>query len=104
MPQKIYWSLLGFMLSIPCLASPTSNADPAFGKMLYSEQNCSRCHIQQFGGDGSKIYLREDRRVKSLKQLVSQVSFCSTQLKTNWFPEEEEHVAAYLNSEYYRFK
>jgi hypothetical protein len=55
------------------------------------------------GGDGSKIYLRDSRRVKTLPQLGAQVSFCSSQLKTGWFPEDEEHVVAWLNHRYYKF-
>ena len=42
--------------------------------------------------------------MKSLPQLHAQVSFCATQLKTGWFPEDEEDVVAWLNHRYYHFK
>ena len=34
---------------------------------------------------------------------IAQVQFCNVDLKTGYFPEEEEHVAAYLNLTYYKF-
>ena len=37
------------------------------------------------------------------EQLLAQVRACNTQLGKNYFPEEEEHVAAYLNLKYYKF-
>jgi mono/diheme cytochrome c family protein len=85
-------------------AEPFQGVDHGAGKKLALEQNCARCHIEQFGGDGSKIYSRPDRRVNNVKQLQTQVTFCSTRLKAGWFPEDEEQVAAYLNKEYYKFK
>ncbi|HSO08328.1 MAG TPA: cytochrome c [Pelomicrobium sp.] len=88
----------------PALAEAFPNANPAKGKTLMQEAKCSACHVSMFGGDGSKIYTRPDRRVKSAEQLLSQVRFCATQVKANWFPEEERDVAAYLNQQYYHFK
>ena len=41
--------------------------------------------------------------MKTPAQLLSQVSYCNTQLKTQYFPDEEEHIAAYLNERYYHF-
>lgn len=97
---------LGLFACLPgwSAANPFPKGDPSVGRKLAAEQNCSRCHIAKFGGDGSKIYLRSDRHVTSPEKLRAQVSFCSTQLHTNWFPEEEEHVAAFLNQEFYKFK
>ena len=77
---------------------------PAAGEKLVTEKNCAACHQRLIGGDGSKLYLRSDRKVKSLSQLHAQVSFCSSQLKTGWFPEDEGSVAAWLNQLYYRFE
>jgi hypothetical protein len=50
------------------------------------------------------MYLRADRKVRTPEQLMAQVRTCNVQLGTNYFPEEEEHVAAYLNLQYYKFK
>jgi hypothetical protein len=42
--------------------------------------------------------------VRTPAQLQAQVAYCNTQLATGYFPDEEEHVAAWLNQRYYRFK
>jgi mono/diheme cytochrome c family protein len=98
--------LLGAALlgAAPALANPFPKGDPDKGKALMAQARCSACHVSMFGGDGSRIYTRADRRVTSAEQLRSQVRFCATQVKANWFPEEEENVAAYLNQQYYKFK
>ena len=80
------------------------SGDPAVGEKLATTKNCAACHQRQVGGDGSKLYTRADRKVKTLAQLASQVRFCSTQFKTGWLPEDEEHVVAWLNHRYYQFK
>ncbi|HSD60842.1 MAG TPA: hypothetical protein VLC55_08310 [Burkholderiales bacterium] len=79
--------------------------DPKAGEKLVTQSKCnSACHASVAGGDGTGIYTRADRRVKTPQQLLTQVRFCNTQLGTNWFPEDEEHAAAYLNQRYYKFK
>lgn len=85
-------------------ASLAQAADPAQGEKLARERQCAACHQRLVGGDGSTLYTRPDRKVTSRAKLAAQVSFCSTQLKTGWFPEEEEAVAAWLNQRYYHFK
>lgn len=83
-------------------AAPFAQADAAKGKALV-EQHCISCHASSFGGDGSGIYTREDRIVKSAQGLVQQVRNCNTNLGLQWFDEEELNVARYLNDTYYRF-
>ena len=78
--------------------------DPAVGEKLATAKNCAACHQRLVSGDGSKLYTRADRKLKTLAQLASQVHFCSTQFKTGWLPEDEEHVVAWLNHRYYQFK
>ena len=80
----------------------TANGDPRAGKKLV-EKACMACHTSMFGGDGSKIYTRADRKVKNMRQLLSQVRTCNTNVGAGWMPEEEAHVAAYLNETYYKF-
>ena len=77
--------------------------DPALGKTL-SDKDCVACHVRRFDGDADAIYLREDHKVRTPEQLMAQIAYCNTQLSTNYFPEEEAHVAAYLNLRYYKFK
>jgi mono/diheme cytochrome c family protein len=68
------------------------------------ERDCVACHIRRVGGDGSAMYTRADRRVTSAAKLRAQISACNTELATSYFPDEEEHVAAYLNLRYYKFQ
>ena len=82
--------------------APFANGDPAQGQALV-DKDCNECHVRQFG-DRDRIFTRAERRVKTAEQLRAQVAFCNTQLATGYFPEEEEHIAAWLNQRYYHFK
>lgn len=79
-----------------------ARGDAAAGKML-SDKDCVECHERRFG-DADTIYFRTDRKVHTPEQLLQQVRYCSAQIGSNYFPEEDEHVAAYLNLQYYKFK
>ncbi len=78
------------------LALPVFAADSAKGKILHDEQ-CLRCH-------GSELYVRDERRVKSLDGLERQVGVCISQLGVAWFDEEQADVVQYLNDHYYLFQ
>jgi cytochrome c553 len=78
-----------------------ARGDATAGKAL-AEKDCVACHVRRFG-DATTIYTRADRKVRTPEQLLAQVQFCNVDLKAGYFPEEEEHVAAYLNLTYYRF-
>ena len=78
-------------------------ADPKAGKKLH-DAKCIACHQRLVGGDGSDIYTRIDRKVQTPKALLQRISACNAQVNAGWFPEEEEHAAAYLNQQYYKFK
>jgi len=67
------------------------------GKELHDQSSCLRCH-------GSEMYTRDDRKVQDYSDLKRQVSFCSNNLSTGWFPEEEELVVDFLNKTYYQHK
>lgn len=90
--------------SVAALANPFATADIQKGEKLVQESKCNACHVKLVGGDGTAIFTRANRRVKSAAGLLSQVRTCNTMLGTNWFPEDEENVAAYLNQTYYKFK
>jgi len=79
-----------------------AHGDAAAGKTL-ADKDCVACHVRRFG-DAATIYTRADRKVRTAEQLLAQVRFCNIDLKAGYFPEEEEHVAAYLNLTYYKFK
>lgn len=91
---------LGLLASLPVLAD---NADPKAGKPLH-DKSCIACHASRFGGDGSAIYTRPDHKVTSRQQLEARVKTCNNNVGTGWFPEEEAHVAAYLNATFYHLK
>jgi cytochrome c553 len=80
-----------------------AKADINAGKALVN-QHCISCHASSFGGDGSAIYTRENRLVKSSKGLLAQVRNCNTMLGLKWFEDEELNVAGYLNQNYYKFE
>lgn len=83
-------------------AEPFSEADAIVGKALV-DKHCINCHAEKFGGDGSGIYTREYRKVKTSKGLVAQIRNCNTMLGLKWFEDEELNVASYLNKTYYKF-
>ena len=80
-----------------------AGGDPVAGKALL-QKNCISCHASSFGGDGSAIYTRENRLVKTSRGLKAQVRNCNTMLGLKWFEDEELHVASSLNQTYYHFE
>jgi len=90
------------LLNNLALAEPFASADASVGKSLVTK-NCVSCHAESFGGDGSGIYTREYRKVKTSKGLVAQVRNCNTMIGLKWFEDEELNVAKFLNQNYYKF-
>lgn len=84
---------------------PTALAAPDIekGKRLHDKQ-CVSCHVERYGGDGSKMYLRSDRIIHDRVALGQRVATCNTMVNAGWFPEDEENVAAWLAQRYYKFK
>lgn len=76
--------------------------DIQLGKELHDE-NCIRCHVSMVGGDGSGIYVREDRKMDSLATLNKQVRRCKTSLGVPWPDHQIDDVITYLNSTFYKF-
>lgn len=103
--SKLKQYALGMSLcffSAACLSNPFAEADIASGKSL-ATKNCVSCHAASFGGDGSAIYTREYRKVRTAKGLLAQVRNCNTNIGLKWFEDEELNVAGYLNENYYHF-
>lgn len=90
-------------LALPALAAPFAGGDAKAGKALHDKQ-CTSCHVAKFGGDGSKIYTRADRRMKSAQQLAQQITTCNANLGNKLFPEDENNIGAHLNRQFYKFK
>lgn len=101
--QRILGTLLA-MAAATAFGAPFPKADPQKGEKLVKESKCNACHVSIVGGDGTAIFTRTDRKVRTAAGLLSQVRTCNTMLGTNWFPEDEENVSAYLNQTYYKFK
>jgi len=95
------------LLLLPALLTATiavaEGPNAAEGKKLVEEKKCEICHNNITMGDAKAVYLRKDRKVTTLAKLKAQVAACNTQLNLGLFPEEEEHIAAYLDREYYKF-
>jgi hypothetical protein len=77
--------------------------DPAEGRKLVAENHCETCHHNKTLGDAKAVYLRKDRKVTSMEKLKAQVALCNSELGLKLFPDDEEHIVAYLNETYYKF-
>lgn len=84
------------LLAFPLHAAPFDKGDPVKGQALHAK-NCSACH-------GTEVYSRADRKMKTPAQLAGRISGCNANTGAGWFPEEEQHVGAYLNQTFYKFK
>lgn len=91
-------------LSVAAHADPFPKADPKAGKRLFDQAKCSACHDSLMGGDGNKIFTRPEHKVRDSQALLKMVRFCVTQTGAQIFPEDIEHIAAYLNQQFYKFK
>lgn len=85
-------------------ADPFPNADPKVGKKYFDEAKCDTCHVSLMGGDGNRIFTRPERKIKDAQALAKMVRFCVSQTGAGIFPEDIDHIAAYLNREFYKFK
>ena len=107
MIAKLWAAGIALALAMPAAGDgpplPFANGDAKQGAPLASK-DCVACHARRFDGDADRIYLRADRKVRTPAQLATQISYCNTELGTGYFPDEEEHVAAFLNQKYYHFK
>ena len=89
---------LAVLVPLTAFATP----DAKEGRKLVQAHKCEACHQEKVYGPVGTIYLRKDRKVTSWAKLKSQVAACNTMLNSGLFPEEEEHVAAFLNETYYK--
>lgn len=72
------------------------------GQKLH-QAKCVACHVQQYGGDGSQIYQRADRKVRSIEGLMARVAGCNRQVNAGFNPDDINDVVSYLNETYYHF-
>ena len=88
--------ILSSIITTPVLADNTN------GKSLH-DSKCTSCHISMQGGDGSKIYTREDRRVTSRDALEQQVQRCNINVRAGLSDTDVSAVTNYLSSTFYKF-
>lgn len=93
---------LGFIGSFLFL-SLSVNADIKNGQELHNS-NCTSCHVSMQGGDGSRIYTRENSRISSHSALTKQVKRCRDSLGVEWPEEHVADVVEYLNTSFYKFE
>lgn len=91
------------LAAAPAFADPFPKGDAKTGKTLH-DKSCVSCHVSMVGGDGSAMYSRLERKVKTVQQLQARIRACNANVGANWFPDEENHAGAYLNKAYYHFK
>lgn len=96
--NKRVLACLAAIVPLAAVAAP----DAKEGRKLVQTHKCETCHQEKVYGPVGTIYQRQDRKVTSWAKLKSQVAACNTMLNTGMFPEEEEHVAAFLNEAYYK--
>jgi cytochrome c5 len=98
--MKIRAVVLTALLS-PLAAAATPDA--AEGAKLVQQHKCEACHEAKVYGPPGSIYTRKDRKVTSWEKLKAQVAGCNTMLNIGLFPDDEEHVAKYLNDTHYKW-
>ena len=76
--------------------------EPKAGAKLF-EAKCAECHVRMFG-DVPKAFMRENRKAKDAPSILAWVQRCNNANKAGLNREEEEHLAAYLNDAFYKFK
>lgn len=94
----------GFSLSAQSAAQASMLlGDAAHGKQLH-DAKCTSCHISQFGGDGSGIYTRKDRRINTIEGLTGQVHTCNANIKAELSDDDVNDIIKYLNDAFYKFE
>lgn len=101
--RKVSASSAIFTLLLTTMAHGFLLGDPNNGKLIHQEK-CAACHIGKFGGDGSEIYVRDDRRIKTVEGLMAQVESCDRQIKIGLNDNQINDLVIYLNESYYKFE
>jgi cytochrome c2 len=102
--NRMITTLILFSLTATVQATPFAKGDAATGNKYFDQHQCNSCHASMLGGDGTAMFTRAERKVKTAASLETQITRCSVNLGLTLFPEDEEHLGAYLNKKYYKFK
>ncbi|MDY6994421.1 MAG: cytochrome c [Pseudomonadota bacterium] len=95
MIQRITLIIFSLMAS-PLAAAESGSAELEQGKKLHDAQ-CLSCH-------DTSMYTRDARKMTRYESLKTHVQRCVTNLDKQWFEDEVQAVAAYLNHEFYKFE
>jgi cytochrome c553 len=101
--KKTLASLL-FLFTAAAQALPFAGGDAANGQKLFDKYRCNSCHEARVGGDGSAIFTRPNRTVRTADDLIVQMERCAGAIGKNLTPQEKQDIAAWLNQRYYRFR
>lgn len=102
---KIPWLFFLMIWNAASAQSPSifKDADFRLGEKLIQEHQCTACHVQKVGGNGSAIY-RPLGRINTPGFLRGMVDQCNTEMNLGIFPDEVTSIAAVLNRDHYKFK
>ena len=101
--MKLIIALILLCVAAAASANPFPNGNAQAGQKLFELHKCNRCHAAMLGGDGSAIFTRPNRKVRSVTELIEQIEVCSGNIGVNLTPLEKQHLGAYLNR-YYNLK
>lgn len=91
-------ALVLLAVSLPALGAPSIDE----GRKLVESGKCETCHQNKVYGALGTVYTRKDRKVTTWPKLKAQVALCNSELNLGLFPEDEEHISAYLNATWYK--
>jgi cytochrome c553 len=94
--MRLIFPILIALVATPLQAAPFDKGNAKKGEALHDE-SCTGCH-------GTELYTRANKKIKTASQLAARISGCNANTGAGWFPEEEQHVGAYLNLHFYKFK
>lgn len=70
-----------------------------------NDQRCSACHQNMFGGDGSKIFTRQDHQIKTVEGLMKRVQVCNDNTQNGELNQSQlDDITIYLNETFYKFE
>lgn len=90
------------VLALLFMAASVQAADIAAGRRLH-ETHCTACHSSLMNGQPERIYTRSEHRIRGYPELLTQVRRCADSQGLQWSQSDLENVAAFLNTNYYRF-
>ena len=92
--MKIFITTLALILSATAFSANATS--PHAGEGIHNEK-CMSCHK-------TDVYTREDRKIKTLHALSSQVNNCMKgAAQAKWTNKQTDNVIDYLNSKFYKF-